>query len=492
MDEGHDVNVGDHSEDNESSENRSRVEDGSQNFYTNTTDTPFNDMNRSERGTDGAAEASGSGSSSGEIPSSFQTDDANDQFSVIQESSDGTSDMSHSTRVFCYQTNRHGHEREGYYPQLPEQKQSTAEENCCCVECGVTFANIDLLLKHVQQHEAEQYGSEDIYRGPDDMEAVEDSSPRVTPSQTPSPTRNLNNVSCMECGDVFDNVDALVRHVEVHETLMRQRQSSQMSGDHECQVCHQSFINERLLQEHVKRHNSRGGMTSPSGQSPSIGPKADFNVHSYVGRSQTQKGGPSGCRTAHLCLICGDVFRQLSSLDKHYQTHNMNLQVLDHKCGLCGKVFSKLNNLHIHMRLHNQDRPYACSICGKRFTQSSHLRQHELIHTQVRPFSCRFCPKTFRQSSHLHMHERIHTGMRPYKCHLCDKAFMQSSHLRIHERTHSKVRPYNCRFCNATFIQSAHMRLHEKKHLNEAAGNAELSPQNGSTPESQSPKMTTP
>lgn len=489
MDDGRDVKgcVG-ASGDSETPENQSRVEVGSQEFFSNTAEIPFSDLDQSDRGT-GGAEASASEASSAENPSSFQVGDASDSFPLNQGCSDDTSDANHASRVFCYQTKREGQESEGYYPQPPEQKQPTAEENCCCVECGVTFANIDLLLKHVQQHEAEQYGSDDIYQGSDDMETVEDSSPGANPSQTPSVARNLGNVSCMECGDVFDNVDALVRHVEVHETLMRQRQSAQMSGDHECHVCHQSFINERLLQEHVKRHNSRGGMNSSDGQSSSIGPKADFNVHSYVRRPPTQKGGAAGCRTAHLCLICGDVFRQLSSLDKHYQTHNSNLQVLDHKCSLCGKVFSKLNNLHVHMRLHNQDRPYACTICAKRFTQSSHLRQHELIHTQVRPFSCRFCPKTFRQSSHLHMHERIHTGMRPYKCHLCDKAFMQSSHLRIHERTHSRVRPYTCRFCNATFIQSAHMRLHEKRHLNEATGNAESPTQNGSTPES--PQMAT-
>ncbi|XP_071485522.1 uncharacterized protein [Diadema antillarum] len=373
-------------------------------------------------------------------------------------------------QVFCYQSK--GSSARGGEFSADDRQKATMEENCCCVECGVTFANIDLLLKHVQGHEAYQYTYDDVYHGSEEGESSD--------IQGGTRPRDMGNISCIECGEAFENVDALLRHVEVHEKNLRQRQNQQMGGVHECPVCHQGFINERLMLEHVKRHNSRGGMVSVTGDLESIGrgiqavgPRPDYNVHSFARSRMGVSGQPVSNKTAHLCLVCGDVFRELSSLDKHTRTHNSNVQILDHKCGLCGKVFSKLDNLHVHMRLHNQDRPYACSLCGKRFTQSSHLRQHELIHTQVRPFSCRFCSKSFRQSSHLHMHERIHTGLRPYKCHLCDKAFMQSSHLRIHERTHSRVRPYNCRFCNATFIQSAHMRLHEKKHLSNATPSAE-------------------
>lgn len=218
----------------------------------------------------------------------------------------------------------------------------------------------------------------------------------------------------------------------------------------------------------------------------------------------------SGLRQRYKCTGCIRVFSTLSSLDRHWdacqQEVNMNVgrkqnnenvtkeqeetvksdpevmikecsesEKSSHRqtrwsegrkypCPTCGKVFRIPALLRNHERVHTGERPYLCSLCTRSFTQMYALRNHEQQHRGESPYPCEQCGKGFFRPSDLEKHMRSHTGERPFMCSVCSKAFHQLSGLVVHERIHTGERPYTCSFCSMSFNQWANKHRHEKTH----------------------------
>lgn len=220
----------------------------------------------------------------------------------------------------------------------------------------------------------------------------------------------------------------------------------------------------------------------------------------------------SGLRQRYKCAGCIRVFSTLSSLDRHWDTcqQEVNINVgqepsngnvikeqeetvksdpdvminecsesekLSHKhkrtrwgegrkypCPTCGKVFKIPALLRNHERVHTGERPFLCSLCTRSFTQMYALRNHEQQHRGESPYPCEQCGKGFFRPSDLEKHMRSHTGERPFMCSVCSKAFHQLSGLVVHERIHTGERPYTCSFCSMSFNQWANKHRHEKTH----------------------------
>ncbi|XP_006835133.1 PREDICTED: zinc finger protein 397-like [Chrysochloris asiatica] len=182
-----------------------------------------------------------------------------------------------------------------------------------------------------------------------------------------------------------------------------------------------------------------------------------FSLRSYLIIHQRIHSGEK----AYECTECGKAFNQSSALIRHRKIHTGEKAC---KCNECGKAFSQSSYLIIHQRIHTGEKPYECNECGKTFSQSSKLIRHQRIHTGERPYECNECGKAFRQSSELITHQRIHSGEKPYECNECGKAFSLSSNLIRHQRIHSGEEPYQCNECGKAFKRSSALTQHQRIH----------------------------
>ncbi|XP_054437116.1 transcription factor YY2 [Pteronotus mesoamericanus] len=107
----------------------------------------------------------------------------------------------------------------------------------------------------------------------------------------------------------------------------------------------------------------------------------------------------------------------------------------------CGKMFKDISAMRKHLNTHGP-RAHVCAECGKGFVESSKLKRHQLVHSGEKPFQCTFegCGKCFSLDFNLRTHVRIHTGDKPYVCPFegCDRKFAQSTNLKSHIFTHAK------------------------------------------------------
>ena len=68
-----------------------------------------------------------------------------------------------------------------------------------------------------------------------------------------------------------------------------------------------------------------------------------------------------------------------------------------------------IQKMTIHVRTHTGDRPFVCITCGQVFSQSSSLTTNGRAHTSTRPYACTTCVKTFSTSSGLVRHcSKVH------------------------------------------------------------------------------------
>lgn len=122
--------------------------------------------------------------------------------------------------------------------------------------------------------------------------------------------------------------------------------------------------------------------------------------------------------------------------------HNKNNDHFE-KCSYknCTKVFRNKTSLRKHFRTHGPKR-YKCNDCGKLFLENSKLKRHKLVHTGEQPYSCQYCNKKFALSYNLKTHLRIHTGDKPFVCNYegCSKKFSQSTNLKYHLLAHENIK----------------------------------------------------
>ena len=199
---------------------------------------------------------------------------------------------------------------------------------------------------------------------------------------------------------------------------------------------------------------------------------------------------PCSPDTIHTCRVCGGVFQQLDSFQKHILEHK-KLQ----RCEICGKYFrfastftshilscktkektvstldkaspkahscryygevSSPEHLKLHCRKYTRGRPPKCDFCGKSFINNSELRRHK----------CRYCRKHFCPE-HLKQHIKKHKGDRPPRCEICGKTFVYHSELRKHKQFHSSERKYPCKECGKSFKSEGNLKQHVIVHSSE-------------------------
>ena len=249
---------------------------------------------------------------------------------------------------------------------------------------------------------------------PDDIMQPEATEYDITKS-TAAVDEETREFQCYFCRETSRGLTALATHLNQHLK----------DHTHLCDICAQTFISKKQLQEHVRRHS--------------------YNLN---------------------CSFCEKIFNSPSHLRKHEMTHTGEKP---NTCQHCGKQFACKSNLTSHVRIHTGEKPYACKLCDYRANQSSSLKKHMIAsHGDVRAFPCSVCPKKFKFKSTLTQHMKRHEGVRNYPCNKCDARFVTPSELRDHVLVHTNERRYACKQCERTFKRSDTLKTHMKVHYKAA------------------------
>ncbi|XP_058453675.1 zinc finger protein 25-like isoform X4 [Malaya genurostris] len=164
----------------------------------------------------------------------------------------------------------------------------------------------------------------------------------------------------------------------------------------------------------------------------------------------------------HQCATCGLKFRTKDVLALHELNHENQKPF---QCDVCKKYFSSKSSVKVHQRSHSNERPFICSTCGAGFFQKAQLTIHEHNHTNAPlPFQCEVCDKTFKMKNYLINHMRQHTGERPYPCRHCPMSFSNYTNRQRHEMNHTGNKPFKCSYCDKTFTIKRLQLEHECKH----------------------------
>ncbi|XP_034039566.1 zinc finger protein Xfin isoform X2 [Thalassophryne amazonica] len=317
-------------------------------------------------------------------------------------------------------------------------------------------------------------------------------------SATRAPPSAVHSVACPPPSD--DDVRTSRRADSLSGRMMPSRNQRLP-----CVLCPLTLPSRRLLDVHVRSHQTEGGFCCPSCSWSAISweelehhwrshsRKRSFNKSTEQKRQKKKK--------RFSCCVCRQVFRSAASLITHCRTHDNCLQHrhgnhsgwTHRKAGRTGtkKVDLPQRDQSVLQQLavggaswrisRKQSRgreecketppppakdksDFSCVQCHRNFSTKLTLRRHMGVHGSDKPHRCPHCAYSSRLKASLLQHLRTHTGEKPYRCSECLYASIDRSSLLRHYRTHSQEKPYRCSSCTYSSIQKKSLDLHTRRH----------------------------
>ncbi|XP_050229575.1 transcription factor IIIA-like [Mercurialis annua] len=280
-----------------------------------------------------------------------------------------------------------------------------------CDYCGICRSKKSLLTSHIQTHHKQE-----LSKKISDESKVE--------------TSNI----CEECGVSFKKPAYLKQHMQSHS----------LERPFSCSVddCHASYRRRDHLTRHLLTHNGK------LFKCPRENCKREFvfkgNVKRHVEEFHNKGSSTDVGEDQYVCQEngCGKVFKYLSKLRKHEDSH-VKLDAVEAIClePGCMKHFSNSQCLRAHIQ--SCHRYMTCEICGTKQLKKNikrHLHTHEPGSKSTDPIKCHFenCCHAFSNETNLNQHiKAVHLEVRPFVCGFpgCDMRFSYKHVRDNHEKS---------------------------------------------------------
>lgn len=228
---------------------------------------------------------------------------------------------------------------------------------------------------------------------------------------------------CESCGKCFSRKDSLIRHV-----TKCCPEKAQSLGIHFCSKCQKTFGTKLGLENHeanCKMHKC-------------VNCNQVFDLETSLTSHQCEMVEDSKDstlkRVKFSCSECNKTFRNLHYLLQHKQVH-----IQSHECQICGKKLKSLEEKEDHGRLClaaskiKAEGKIKCDRCSEEFFMAKDYRDHYITHTHS--FRCEKCDKRFVKIGTLHNHQCI--GAEGIACEFCARQFKNQRTYHMHMLTHA-------------------------------------------------------
>lgn len=226
--------------------------------------------------------------------------------------------------------------------------------------------------------------------------------------------KSLKQYSCKKCGQIFQTLQILDRHLSIKTT-------------HKCFFCSIEFACRPLLIQHKKKDHQGLLKCHHCPRMLAIGL---MNNHmKFHGKE-------------FFCECCGFTTLDKQSFQRHQKSYGH------------GEFLGK------DMRI------FQCGKCPKRFVTKSILKRHgKESHIDAELLTCKICDFKCKNSRTLKLHNvSVHQGIKGTKrfhCDLCSTKSKHKSEMRLHVQIHMKERKkFTCDFCNKKMLQKTSIYQH--------------------------------
>jgi KRAB domain-containing zinc finger protein len=323
-----------------------------------------------------------------------------------------------------------------------------------CGVCSSKFKQLQLLLKHEQNHKINktkttytcQYCNDIFKRNGTLVNHIRNKHSDKLPNKN-----NINTYTssykCGICKIGFSHIVEFAKHFPVKHSHY---------DELPCGICTRVFNKLPLLLRHEQEHKRNNDIPKISlVNNITTMPTIEKNTTCIVKKENIE----------FICKFCSKKFKDHTEYCKHMNKHEPTI------CPHCKNAFETEHQLRAHiLNRHPQGsckkRRIPCPICGKFFTQNSAMKAHMELHSNARNYVCEFCSKSYRSLSTLLHHRRLHTSNRKFYCDFCQRAFNFKSAMKKHIMLHINYLPNKCRFCDKRFNTITVLKKHiQMKHL---------------------------